>query len=186
MFAELVRFLRPSLVIVQAHQIYIALVRQAREPFFYAELNVPDTIDGRFDMILLHLHCFTARMQGEAQHARLTQEVVDTMMRDMDTAIRELGVGDTGVAKRLKAMAYALNGRLTAYENMWGDKSALRETLRRNVYNEACDDAALDALLRYALQSHDNLSRQPLDAIITGQFNWADLQALPAAGKNAL
>jgi cytochrome b pre-mRNA-processing protein 3 len=100
---------------VPADRLYGAAVAQARNPAFYVECRVPDTLDGRFDLIVLHLCLLIRRLRREGETgATLAQALFDTTFDDMDRSLREMGVGDLGVGRRVKAMASAFYGRATA------------------------------------------------------------------------
>jgi len=87
------------------HDLYFRAVEAARTPWFYAELGVPDTLDGRFDMVGLHAFLVIRRVQGlRPPGPALAQAVFDAMFSDMDMTLRELGVGDLGVGRRIKAI----------------------------------------------------------------------------------
>ncbi|MFQ5766128.1 MAG: ubiquinol-cytochrome C chaperone family protein [Rhodospirillales bacterium] len=126
-----------------ARSIYVAIVDQARQQGFYLQCGVPDTADGRFDMILLHAFLLLRRLKREPDRtAELGQAVFDLMFADMDQNLREMGVGDLSVGKRVKAMAAAFYGRVAAYEaGLDSDDSALAEALRRNLYRKASPEA---------------------------------------------
>jgi cytochrome b pre-mRNA-processing protein 3 len=128
----------------RAREQYIALVQRSRNPFFYRDCAVPDTLDGRFEIIVLHL--FLALPQEQDDTAR--RLLLEAFFADMDRSLREMGVGDVGVGKRVHAMAEAAFGRLKAYGEAKGDAQAMREALRRNVYAGQAEDAALTALMR--------------------------------------
>lgn len=113
---------------------YIALVRQSRNPFFYTECAVPDTLDGRFDLILLHLFRALRPIREQNDAGPRTRQLMECLFDDMDRSLREMGVGDMGVGKRVKSMSKAAYGRLTAYGQAWGDDMALKEALVRNLY----------------------------------------------------
>lgn len=119
-----------------ARDLYAAIVAQARQREFYAHCAVPDTVDGRFDLIALHAFLVLHRLkQDHPGSSELAQAVFDTMFLDMDENLRELGVGDMGVGRRVKQMAQGLYGRIAAYEvGMKGGDGALEEALRRNLY----------------------------------------------------
>jgi cytochrome b pre-mRNA-processing protein 3 len=112
------------------------VVERARQPVFFTDYGVPDTLDGRFELICLHaflyLHCLKAfRPQGN----RLCQSFLDRTFADFDRAVRELGAGDLSVGKQVKRMAQAFYGRIRAYEEgLAGDKAALRAALSRNLF----------------------------------------------------
>src|SRR5574340_1791889 len=100
-----------------AHQLYISVVEQARRSEFYLELAVPDSLDGRFDLLTLHMFLLLNRLgQGGRAFRGLGQALFDLMFADMDQSLRELGVSDTAVGGRVKAMARAFYGRVAAYE----------------------------------------------------------------------
>jgi cytochrome b pre-mRNA-processing protein 3 len=122
-----------------ARALYEAAVGQARRPEFYTRLGVSDTVDGRFDMIALHVALLVRRLTGEGRGGRdLAQVLFDTFFRDMDRSLREMGVGDLGVGTHVKGMAKAFYGRAVAYEAGLSDgRPALEDALRRNLYRKA-------------------------------------------------
>ncbi|WP_024506770.1 ubiquinol-cytochrome C chaperone family protein [Bradyrhizobium sp. ARR65] len=120
--------------------IYGMIVTQAREPLFYQDLDyqgfgVPDTVNGRFDLLLLHLWMVLRRLrQNEAGGAELSQALFDHFCADMDANLREMGVGDLAVPKRMQAFGEAFYGRSTAYDLALTDSSeALALALCRNI-----------------------------------------------------
>ena len=120
----------------RADGLYRRLVDRAREPVFYALCGVPDTLDGRFDMIVLHVALVVRRLRaGEIPEKALSQALFDTMMDDMDRSLREMGVGDLGVGRRVKAMAKAFYGRAAAYDAALseGAEEALTAALERDM-----------------------------------------------------
>lgn len=121
----------------QAFALYGALVAQARRPGFYANAGVPDTVDGRFEMIVLHCFLFLHRLRGEGETAkRLGQQLYDAMFADMDRSLREMGVGDLSVGKHVKRMAQGFHGRIAAYEAGLdaADDGVLEAALSRNLF----------------------------------------------------
>jgi len=157
-----------------ATSIYAQIVAQARHPQFYETHAVPDTLDGRFDMIVLHAFLVMHRLKGQGEAAEaLSQEIFDEMFLEMDRALREMGVGDLSVPKRIKKMAKAFYGRAEAYEAALGEKGddALKQALARNIFPDgAPDEAALDALGSYVRTNVAALSRQPLDTFLKGEL----------------
>jgi len=122
-----------------AGKLYASLVAHARRPEFYARAGVPDSVDGRFDMIVLHVVLVLYRLRAEGDAGRdLAQALFDMFFVDMDRNLREMGVGDLAVGSRVKGMAKAFYGRAAAYEAALteGD-SALADALRRNLYGTA-------------------------------------------------
>lgn len=143
--------------------LYHACVAQARTPEFYAGLGVPDTPDGRFEMIALHTGLLFRRLSAEGETGKgVAQDVFDAMFRDFDSALRDMAVGDTSVGKQIKAMAEAFYGRMRAYKAGLdaGDAAALAEPLARNLLSEGAPDGAANALGAYALAARDRLAAQ--------------------------
>jgi len=137
----------------RAHEAYAALVAQARNPVLYTQCGIPDTLDGRFDAIILHLFLF----QRGQHDIRLVRRVNEAFVADMDRSLREMGVGDTGIGRRMKKMGQALMGRLQAYQEAWGNETAFREALTRNVYRGAeTSPVQMEALLHYLSQATNN------------------------------
>jgi cytochrome b pre-mRNA-processing protein 3 len=138
-----------------AHSLYGAIVTQAREPVFYRDFGVADTVDGRFDLIVLHAFLVFEKLKPLGPDgAALAQGVVDLFFLDMDRSLREMGVGDLSVPKRIRTMGESFAGRSTAYHEatVKRDRGALAEAIGRNLYPEA--DAvppAAGALAAYAL-----------------------------------
>jgi cytochrome b pre-mRNA-processing protein 3 len=122
------------------YELYCAAVAAAREPFFYASLAVPDTLDGRFDLVGLHVYLLIRRLRRlPPPDDALAQAVFDAMFSDMDVTLREIGVGDMSVGKKVKAMWEAFHGRSVAYENGLADAdpAPLEQALARNVWRGA-------------------------------------------------
>ncbi len=158
-----------------AQRMYVALVEQARRPAFYDTLGVPDTLDGRFDMIVLHAFLVLRRLGAAGQEGTaLGQAVFDVMFADMDQNLRELGVGDLGVGRRIKAMSQAFMGRVAAYEQACAaGPDALAAAIARNVYREP--DREARALARYAVASAAALATLADEAVLAGQVGFAEV-----------
>ncbi|MBM3504817.1 MAG: ubiquinol-cytochrome C chaperone [Alphaproteobacteria bacterium] len=158
-----------------AAALYEAVVRQARQPAFYAECGVADTLDGRFDMIVLHAVLVIARLQPHAGLPReLAQALFDHLFTDMDHSLREIGAGDMGIAPRIKKMARAFYGRAQAYqEGLAQGDAALSEALLRNLFRGEDPGAPRrTALTAYVRREHDALSRQSLDRFLAGEVQF--------------
>src|SRR5436309_3553822 len=144
--------------------LYGAIVAQARLPRFYEEYGVPDTVLGRFDMVLLHVVLVLRRLrQGEARDRALAQELFDTFCRDMDHNLREMGISDQGVPTQMRRVGEAFYGRAQAYDAALAQQGgeALVETLIRNVYAEALDPVVgARRLAAYVRQAADDLDAQ--------------------------
>ena len=118
--------------------LYGAIVAQARLPAFYRDYNVPDTVDGRFELIVLHLALLLDRFADEPGLRGLGQGVFDRFCQDMDHNLREMGVGDLAVPKQMRRMGEAFYGRAQAYREAIAEASdkALAEALARDIYGE--------------------------------------------------
>jgi cytochrome b pre-mRNA-processing protein 3 len=152
------------------------LVTQARQPALYTACAIPDTVDGRFEMIALHAFLVMRRLKGGGEdEARFAQNLFDFMFADMDRNLRELGVGDLGVGKRIKAMAKSFYGRIAAYEQgLAAETGVLEAALLRTVYDGAAvDSRAVSALADYLRRTDQALAAQPLSALQTGQVTFA-------------
>src|ERR1700742_22131 len=115
--------------------IYGMIVTQAREPSFYRDFGVPDTVNGRFDLLLLHLWTVLRRFRSADDGAALSQALFDRFCEDMDANLREMGVGDLIVPKRMQAFGEAFYGRAAAYDAAFADDEALAQALCKNVLN---------------------------------------------------
>jgi len=160
----------------EAYAAYVTLVNQSRQPFFYTECAVADTLDGRFDVIVLHLFLVSHRLRKEeneeaGEFNRILQEA---FFADMDRSVREMGVSDTGVGKRIKKMAQAFFGRLQAYSNGLANSFTFKESLRRNLYREAeVSDAELQKVHDYCMRTLSVLDAQDAASIMRGEVRFS-------------
>ncbi|MGA7807305.1 ubiquinol-cytochrome C chaperone family protein [Bradyrhizobium sp.] len=115
--------------------IYGTIVTQAREPLFYQDLGVPDTVNGRFDLLVLHLWMVLRRLRSVTGGGELSQALFDRFCDDLDANLREMGVGDLTVPKRMQAFGEAFYGRSAAYDRTVSD-GTLARALARNIFNE--------------------------------------------------
>jgi cytochrome b pre-mRNA-processing protein 3 len=159
-----------------AHSLYGAIVTQAREPVFYRDFGVADTVDGRFDMIVLHAFLVFEKLKSLGpKGAALAQDVVDLFFLDMDRSLREMGVGDLAVPKRVRTMAESFAGRSTAYHDAVakGDRGAFAVAIGRNLFPEAeIVPPAAAALAAYALGFLD--LRDASDVLLQGGVAFPD------------
>ena len=148
------------------YELYAAVVAAARDSDLYARLGVPDTLDGRFDLVGLHAFLLIRRLGSLPEPGPdLAQAVFDAMFNDMDVNLRELGVGDLSVGRKVRAMWEAFHGRSTAYRAAIeaGDAAALAAALERNVWRGAPPRAGAPAeLARAALAQEAHLAGQGL------------------------
>lgn len=156
-------------------RVYDQIVAAARQPVLYASWDVPDTPLGRYEMIALHLFLVLHRLRGEqGAAATLAQELTDAFFADLDHSIRELGIGDLGVPKRMKKLARMFYGRAAAYGEAIdaGNASRLAEALARNVRPGEAAWPAAPELARYAFDAHRALTLQPLRELIDGKVGF--------------
>lgn len=114
--------------------IYGMIVAQAREPVFYRAFAVPDTVNGRFDMVLLHLWLVLRRLKSTPEGSELAQALFDHFCSDMDANLREMGVGDLTVPKRMQAFGEAFYGRSAAYDMALSEGTdALAQAICKNI-----------------------------------------------------
>lgn len=166
------RFRNPTVPRGTIEAIYGMIVAQAREPAFYASLGVRDTVNGRFDMLILHLWLVLRRLQSVEGGNRPSQALFDRFCADMDDNLREMGVGDLTVPKRMQAFGEAFYGRSAAYDLAFeaGDEE-LAQALSKNVFNgEAVDSAR--ALAAYVRETSESLARLPDEAFRHGTWTF--------------
>jgi cytochrome b pre-mRNA-processing protein 3 len=148
--------------------LYAAIVAAARQPRFYAEWRVPDTMDGRFDILVLHMFLALERLRGETSTSELQQALTDRFFAQMDAALREAGVGDLAVGKKVRKMAEAFYGRAKAYRmGLAQQDKDLEQALARNVY-AGTDSSHAKILAEWTRQAHVTLARQQTAAIAKG------------------
>jgi cytochrome b pre-mRNA-processing protein 3 len=129
--------------------LYGTIVAQARLPCFYREYSVPDTVNGRFDLLVLHLAIVLDRLAEDSNLRDLGQAIFDRFCQDMDHNLREMGVGDLAVPKEMQRMGAAFYGRAQAYRTALaaGSEEALVEALTRNIYSGTLGAPAAPARL---------------------------------------
>jgi cytochrome b pre-mRNA-processing protein 3 len=152
--------------------LYGMIVTQARLPVFYADYGVPDTVEGRFDLIVLHLVLLLRRLAREDGPGRgLGQRLFDTFCRDLDSNLREMGIGDLAVPKHMRRFGEAFYGRQGAYVMALdgADERDFEKTLARNIFQtDGVDDRAV-RLARYTRAALAGLDAQEQDAFVRGQ-----------------
>ncbi|WOC15025.1 ubiquinol-cytochrome C chaperone family protein [Pseudochrobactrum sp. MP213Fo] len=165
--------------------VYEKIVAAARQKRFYAEFLVPDTPIGRYEMLSVHVFLFMHRLKSEDSALKgLTQAIAEEFFKDVDHSLRELGIGDPGIPKRMKKLARMYYGRVLSYEHAL-DKDDVQElavALTRNVRPELSNDLNSDqagsgaswehaqALALYVMQTRDHLRAQPDNNFLDGSF----------------
>lgn len=174
-----------------ASALYAAAVEQARAPALYADFGAPDTVEGRFELVTLHVYLILRRLKGEDPAVRkVAQKLFDVMFQNMDDSLRELGVGDLSIGKKIRRMAENFYGRVGAYEEaLTGDakdeakeeagggtgEDALAAALGRNIFADEAAPAA-GAFAGYVRAAAAFIEDQPAARIAGGVVRF------PAAG----
>jgi cytochrome b pre-mRNA-processing protein 3 len=154
---------------------YRRVVEQARQRVFFTEFCVPDTLDGRFELICLHAFLYLHRLKSERPRASaLAQAFFDTMFADLDRALRELGTGDLRVGREVKRMAQGFYGRIRAYaDGIAADDAVLGAALARNLFGTIAGPVAqLGAMARYVRRAADDLRRQGAAELLAGHVRF--------------
>jgi cytochrome b pre-mRNA-processing protein 3 len=161
-----------------AHHVYVAIVAQARDPDFFLHLGVPDTLDGRFEMIVLHAFLVLHRLRGEASAQRFGQMLFDVFFGDMDRALREMGTGDLSVGKQIERMAEGFFGRVAAYQRGLSAPEELIDALRRNLFGTVPTPAPeqLAFMAAYLHRQSRQLAEQSAEAIAAGTVRFAPIE----------
>lgn len=173
--AMLRRLLSRSRFDESTHRLYDTMVERARDPVFYAELGVPDTLDGRFEMNVLHGLLIMRRLREiEQGGTEAAQSLFDLMFADFDSALRQIGVGDLKVGSRIKKMGQAFYGRASTLDKALADGAEpgeLKEVLRRNTFGTVeAEPGHLVVLETYVRSQIAHLDSQPDDALLAGNM----------------
>ena len=150
----------------EAELCYALCLSQARDPVFYTDMSVPDTFDGRFEILLLHVFILM-RVAGDME-TDFNQSLFDVFFKDMDQTLREMGIGDMGIAKRMRKMMKGFNGRVHAYRH------DLEQGIRTNVYGtcDAPDEQGVTLLKAYIEDTIKELSNMPFLSIKNAQLTF--------------
>jgi cytochrome b pre-mRNA-processing protein 3 len=168
----------PSAEDTAARQLYRATVAQARQVKFYTDWRVPDSATGRFDLISLHAFLVLYRLKDDASSTSFQQNYAGALFEDMDRNLREMGVGDLSVGKKIRRMAEGFFGRSAAYNKaLSGEGEPLGDVLKRNLYGvvEMQDIVILDAITSYVRRCVDHLAAQGIADLTAGQVSFAPL-----------
>jgi cytochrome b pre-mRNA-processing protein 3 len=151
-----------------AAALYARTAGDARAPDLFEVCAIPDTLDGRFDSLALHAALVIDRLRREPDGEQLAQSFFDTMFRHLDLTLREIGVQDLGVGRRIKIMAEGLHGRALAYRAALAGEAALAEVLRRNAYGgrPPADAQAVVRLEAHVRQYAARLAATPRNDLI--------------------
>ena len=164
--------------------LYGAIVAQARAPVFYRDYGVPDTVNGRFDMIVLHLALFLDRMEAGSETMRTQgQAAFDLFCREMDGHLREAGISDLKVPKEMQQVGQAFYGRRSVYREALAvpGNRALAEAIARNIYPESPVPADMSGLAHWMMAAEAHLSALAEEEIATGSATLPPVARPPVA-----
>jgi len=175
--------------------LYGMIVAQARNASFYGGYGVPDTVEGRFDLIVLHLVLLLRRLEGEGDGSvtegerrsgvgqGLGQKLFDAFCQDLDDNLREMGVGDLAVPKRMRRFGEAFYGRQAAYRAALASDGTqeLEKALARNIFEVVGADERAERLARYARAAMSQLNAEQDDALMAGTVTFPNPEAFARA-----
>jgi cytochrome b pre-mRNA-processing protein 3 len=170
-----------------ASKLYGAIVAQARLPIFYQSLAVPDTLQGRFLMLSLHLFALLHRLKGEGPAAsHLAQELTDRFSEDMETVLREIGVGDLSIPKKMRGLVASSRELAQAYEDaLASGETALATTIAEAFpFDEPLSEDATRRLAHYLVDVLRALDAQPLAALRAGYVKFPE--AIPGKERGSI
>jgi cytochrome b pre-mRNA-processing protein 3 len=166
---------RPARAAGQA--LYASAARQARDPRFYVALGAPDTGEGRFELYVLHVALLVLRLKGQGgPAAEAAQQLFDAFIKALDDGLREMGVGDLVVGKRMRKLGEAFYGRARSYEEALArmpDRSELQALIARTILPVSSAGAA-SMLADYVAAAAAGLEAQPLDRLLKGEAIWPE------------
>jgi cytochrome b pre-mRNA-processing protein 3 len=168
------RLFAPRAAIVAGRRLYAAAAAHARQPALYRDGGVADTPEGRFEAYTLHVVLLLHRLKGQGpEAAEVAQALFDAFVKALDDALREMGVGDLSVGKKMRKLGEAFYGRVKAYDEAFAalpDAAALEALIGRTALEGRPVDAA--GLCDYAVRSVEALAAQPLDEVLAGRLAW--------------
>ncbi|MAQ71224.1 MAG: ubiquinol-cytochrome C chaperone family protein [Alphaproteobacteria bacterium] len=157
--------------------LYKKAVMASRRAEFFTDLGVPDTLDGRFDLICLHVFLVVDKA-NEAGDPELGQAIFDVMFKDVDRSLREMGIGDLGVPKHIKKMMKAFNGRAHAYkESLTGTERNLEEVVKNNIYGTIpnIDSKKIEKMKQYIKKNYASIQMQSEENFLKGEVEFQNI-----------
>ena len=166
-------------IVELSNRFYKLIIKQSRIKAFYLDLNIPDTVDGRFELIVLHFFLIDNALNKELiRHEDIYKEILEIMYKDFDMSLREMGVGDLSVGKKIYHMTEAFSGRIVAYRNV-SNKSKIEVTksLKKNVYGttKSVYKNQLNILAEYFLDSIKLINENAINNVVKNNAIFLDL-----------
>jgi cytochrome b pre-mRNA-processing protein 3 len=172
----MLKLFKPRPAQTAGRKLYVAVVGQARQPRLYADLGAPDTMEGRFEVYSLHVILLLDRLKRQGERAAETaQALFDTYVQSLDDALREIGVGDTSMGKKMRKLGEAFFGRVKSYEEALAalpDRAPLEALIGRTVF-ASVDRPSVAAMADYLLAQREALAGAPLEVLCDGQVVWS-------------
>lgn len=168
---------KPRPAVLHGQTLYAAAVEQARRQYLYAELGAPDTLMGRFELYTVHVALLVLRLKGQGPQATETsQALFDAYLSGLDVALREMGVGDLSVGKKMKKLGRAFYGRVKAYEELLErhDDQAMAGLVARTILEGEGDGGPL---AQYITAQAQALARQPIEPLLAGAVQWKAVES---------
>ncbi|WNJ98577.1 ubiquinol-cytochrome C chaperone family protein [Thalassospiraceae bacterium LMO-JJ14] len=168
-----------------ARALYAETIVAARRPEFYTAMDVPDTPEGRFEILALMAFLVLRRLKNEADARKISQAFFDVMFDDIDSNLRELGVGDISVGKKVKKLAESFYGRIKAYEEALADDDDARlcQTLARHPYRKTHPAERHIARLAKHVRAEDrHLAEQDVADLLSARIGFAQIAEKPTGG----
>jgi cytochrome b pre-mRNA-processing protein 3 len=172
----------------QIERLNDAVMAQARQPFFYSDLEVPDTIEGRFEMVAVHAFLLVRRLDsGPEPGPDLARDLTDAIFSRFEIALRETGVSDIAVPKRMKKLASSYLGRAQAYGQGLAaeNRDLLPTALARNILG--IDDGQVPEqsviMASYVRAADDALARMPMEQVLMADVRWPDVSKLQSGQR---
>jgi len=169
------RLFKPRATQAVGRALYAGAVSQARSADFYGRLAAPDSVEGRFELYALHVILLLDRLRRQGEQAGETsQALFDTFVRSLDDALREMGVGDLSVGKKMRKLAEAFYGRVKSYETALAalpERAELEAVVGRTVF-AGQDNPQTLAMVDYVVEAREALARQPLADLLAAEVAW--------------
>ena len=157
----------------EAFALYNSAMKASRNPYLYKTCGVEDSLEGRFEMICLHVVLIIHRLNEDYERtAELSQSLFDAMFADMDQSLRQIGIGDMGIPRRMKHMMKSFNGRIHVYTEALEARSRkkLEEAIKRNIFNSLKKNS--DKLVEYVMRQKKHRKKADIDQLIDGEVSF--------------
>ena len=159
----------------QIGHLYQMIIGQSRSVEIYQAFSIPDTIDGRYEVLVLHTWLILQRLRNSSnqQAKKISQGIFDSLITDFDLSLKEIGVGDKKLGKQVRFMVKGAYGRFHAYDQSWSHPSLFLEALTRNFFGASTPSREqIDKAYHYILDASEILKNMTDDQLVSGNFIW--------------